>query len=53
MTISVDEFTSDYSIQNVEFIKIDVEGAEKVVFDGAKNLMASDNRITILFRIRL
>jgi FkbM family methyltransferase len=48
-TLSLDDFVCKYSIPRVDFIKIDVEGAEKLVFEGAKSLMMSDNRITILF----
>ena len=48
-TMSLDDFVGKYSIPKVDFMKIDVEGAEKLVFAGAINLMASDNRITILF----
>ena len=49
ITTSLDDFVVNYSIPKVDFIKIDVEGAEKLVIDGAKKLMASNNRITILF----
>lgn len=48
-TISVDDFISKYSVPKVDFIKIDVEGAEKLVLEGAKNLMRSKNKIAILF----
>jgi len=49
ITISLDDFMARYSVPRVDFIKIDVEGAEKLVLDGAKNLMSSKNKITILF----
>jgi FkbM family methyltransferase len=48
-TISLDEFIQEYSIQKVDFIKIDVEGAEKLVFQGASQFLASDSQAIILF----
>src|SRR5271157_2987205 len=48
-TISLDEFVVKYSIQKVDFVKIDVEGAEKLVFEGAENLLTSLQATTVLF----
>jgi FkbM family methyltransferase len=48
-TTSLDDFLSKYAISKVDFIKIDVEGAEKLVLDGAKKLLGSNHRVTILF----
>jgi hypothetical protein len=45
----VDDFIDENSIPKVDFMKIDVEGAEKLVLDGAKKLRMSDHRVTILF----
>lgn len=48
-TMSVDDFIDKYSIPKVDFVKIDVEGAERLVLNGAKFLLRSDNTITIMF----
>jgi FkbM family methyltransferase len=48
-TVSLDDFVREFSVQKVNFIKMDVEGAEKYVFEGAKGLLSSDHRVTILF----
>jgi FkbM family methyltransferase len=49
ITMSLDDFMKTYSCPRVDFIKIDVEGAERLVLDGSKNLLLSDSKITILF----
>ncbi len=48
-TISLDQFLKEFSIPKVDFIKIDVEGAERLVFEGAATVLASKHPITILF----
>ena len=48
-TISLDDFVQKYSVPKVDFIKIDVEGAEKLVFDGAMRMLKSEHPKTILF----
>ena len=48
-TITLDDFRSQSNISRVDFIKIDVEGAEKLVFEGGRNLFASLHPVTILF----
>lgn len=48
-TITLDDFVRETSIPRVDFLKIDVEGAEKLVLDGAKELLASVTPLTILF----
>ncbi len=48
-TISLDTFVKEQGIKSVDFIKIDVEGAEKLVFDGASNLLKSNPNVCILF----
>jgi FkbM family methyltransferase len=46
--IALDKFATDNDISNVKLIKIDVEGAELLVFQGAEQLLASTKPI-ILF----
>jgi FkbM family methyltransferase len=46
---TLDTFIEDAGIDKVDFIKIDVEGAENLAFEGAKKLLSSDNKMTILF----
>jgi FkbM family methyltransferase len=41
---TLDSYCEEHSIQQIDFIKIDVEGAEKTVFEGAKGLL-QENRI--------
>lgn len=48
-TISIDEFMQEFNIPKINFIKIDVEGAEKLVLEGAKKLLSANRNITILF----
>jgi FkbM family methyltransferase len=48
-TITLDEFIRENQINKVDFIKIDVEGAEGLVFEGAKQLLNSNTHLTILF----
>jgi hypothetical protein len=38
---TLDSYCSEYTIQQIDFIKIDVEGAEKMVLEGAKELLQS------------
>jgi len=40
-TKSLDEWLTEYNIDHVDFIKIDVEGAEGLVFAGARKLLSS------------
>ena len=42
---TIDTYTKDEGIDQIDFIKIDVEGAEYFVFNGARNLL-KENRIT-------
>jgi FkbM family methyltransferase len=46
---TIDNFVRENNISKVDFIKVDVEGAEKLVFEGAKELLASSRKLTILF----
>jgi FkbM family methyltransferase len=47
--IKLDDFCQKCGIKKVDFIKIDVEGAEKLVFEGAQNIFLSDQEIKIMF----
>jgi FkbM family methyltransferase len=38
---TLDSYCEEHSIQQIDFIKIDVEGAEKTVLEGAKGLLQS------------
>ena len=48
-TTTLDDFVEKNNIAKIDFIKIDVEGAEKLVFEGAQRLLSSFPRVTILF----
>ena len=38
---TLDSYCEEHAIQQIDFIKIDVEGAEKTVFEGAKDMLQS------------
>jgi hypothetical protein len=38
---TLDSYCSEHGIQQIDFIKIDVEGAEKFVLEGAKDMLQS------------
>ena len=42
-TESLDEFLSGKQVSQVDFIKIDVQGAESIVFSGAKQVLSQDH----------
>ena len=46
-TVSLDSFCHKYDIQQINFLKIDTEGAEQLVLNGAKGLLRK-NRIGII-----
>ncbi|NJL10298.1 MAG: FkbM family methyltransferase [Calothrix sp. SM1_7_51] len=48
-SISIDEFVQEFNIEKINFIKIDVEGAEKLVLEGAKKFLSANRNITVLF----
>lgn len=48
-TIRVDDAMARYDNPPVSFIKIDVEGAEKLALEGASGLLARAEHLTILF----
>jgi FkbM family methyltransferase len=49
LTISIDEFVDEFHIPKVDFMKIDVEGAEHLVFKGMSNTLASNDNLQVLF----
>jgi FkbM family methyltransferase len=48
-SVSLDDYLQENKIEKVDLIKIDVEGAEYEVFEGAKNLLSSAHRPVIMF----
>jgi len=48
-TVSLDDYAEQQGLARVDFMKIDVEGAEKLVFEGARRLLNSSAAVTILF----
>lgn len=45
---TIDAYCSRQNIKEIDLIKIDVEGAELLVFKGAKNILAAENKPIIL-----
>ena len=41
---TIDNYCNINNIENIDFIKIDVEGAEKMVLDGANNMLKNKNK---------
>jgi len=48
-TITLDDYARQQGVARVDFIKIDVEGAEKLVFAGAPHLLKSSAPVNVLF----
>ena len=48
-TVSIDDYVHEHGIQRVDFIKIDVEGAEYEAFQGATKLLSSKDKPVIMF----
>jgi FkbM family methyltransferase len=48
---TLDSYCEEHSIQQIDFIKIDVEGAEKTVLEGAKGLLQSHRIKAGIFEI--
>jgi FkbM family methyltransferase len=46
---TLDDFISEYKIDKINLIKIDIEGGEKLIFAGAKNTFRSFNQLIIMF----
>ncbi len=49
--LTLDSFTKNTGIKKINFLKIDVEGAELLVLQGAKNLLAEKRIDLILFEL--
>jgi FkbM family methyltransferase len=49
--VSLDSFVDENNIPTIDLLKIDVEGFEAEVFNGAKNLLAADKINYIIFEI--
>jgi len=49
--VTLDKYCSDNKIDMIDFIKIDVEGAEKMVFEGAEKLLSSKLILAGVFEI--
>ena len=50
-TNTIDNYCNEKSINNIDFIKIEVEGAEKIVLDGAKNMLENNKIKMGIFEI--
>jgi hypothetical protein len=48
-TITLDTLKEKYNFSKVDHIKIDVEGYERSVFEGGKNLLSSSDAPVVLF----
>jgi FkbM family methyltransferase len=48
-TVSIDDYIHEHGIQQVDCIKIDVEGAEYEAFQGATKLLSSKDKPVIMF----
>jgi FkbM family methyltransferase len=47
----LDTYCEEKSIESIDFLKIDVEGAEKMVFEGARELLSSKRIKVGMFEI--
>ncbi|MEW5926323.1 MAG: FkbM family methyltransferase [Gemmatimonadota bacterium] len=47
--ITLDEFAREAGLDRVDFLKVDVEGAEKLVFGGARGLLAENPSLVVMF----
>lgn len=50
-TVTLDQYVQENKIERVDFMKIDVEGAELLAFRGAKSLLSRDDAPTILLEM--
>lgn len=49
--ITVDDYCKQERLEQIDFVKIDVEGAELLVLEGATRLLASRNAPAIMFEV--
>jgi FkbM family methyltransferase len=47
--LTLDRYASQNGIANVDFMKVDVEGCEFMVFSGARELLASSSKLVVMF----
>lgn len=47
-TITLDKFVSDHSIENIDILKLDVQGGELMVFEGSKDTL-KNKKINIIY----
>lgn len=50
-TNTIDTYCNENNIEYIDFIKIDVEGAEKIVLDGANNMLRNNKIKMGLFEV--
>ena len=50
-TITVDDLVAEYKLERVDFIKVDVEGAEDLAWAGMSNTIKSNPGITIFMEL--
>ena len=48
-TVSLDDFIRDQPLPRVNFVKMDVEGAERLIFEGATNFLKTYPGVTVMF----
>lgn len=51
VTQTLDSFLLEHKIERIDVIKIDIEGAELLCFNGAKSLLSSNDRPDIIFEV--
>jgi len=47
--VTLDDYMAEHDVRRVDFLKVDVEGAEKLVFEGASRLLRGQRPLTIAF----
>ena len=47
-SITIDEYSSKHDVKKIDFLKIDVEGHEENVLEGAKRMLAESKDMTLL-----
>lgn len=48
LTMKIDSFILEHAIEHIDILKIDVQGGEKMVFEGAENTLAA-NKIKFIY----